>query len=166
MPLLAQHFLEKYRMETGKAVAAFSPEAMQALRRHPWPGNVRELENAVERAVVLARRPTLELTDLPESLQAGETGEALKLAGGGQRVQTDGGRSVPELAVIPALAQGWTPMPLEQAMREPERRILQAALEANHWNRQKTAADLGINRTTLYKKMRLLGLDHGEALAG
>jgi len=50
-------------------------------------------------------------------------------------------------------------MKLDEALREPERRILMRALTANGWNRQRTADQLGINRTTLYKKMRVLGLD-------
>ena len=56
---------------------------------------------------------------------------------------------------------GWRvkPTPLAQAMLEPERRIILAALQANGWNRQETARQLQINRTTLYKEMRQLGID-------
>ena len=54
-------------------------------------------------------------------------------------------------------------MPLEEALREPERRILLSALDANAWNRQKTAEQLGINRTTLYKKMKQHGIDGRDA---
>jgi DNA-binding NtrC family response regulator len=62
---------------------------------------------------------------------------------------------------VPVLSDDtpWEPIPLEQALREPERIILLKALRANDWNRQKTADDLAINRTTLYKKMRVLGID-------
>jgi DNA-binding NtrC family response regulator len=52
----------------------------------------------------------------------------------------------------------WTPQTLEDALREPERRIIRKALAANNWNRQKTSEQLGINRTTLYKKMKALGM--------
>jgi two-component system response regulator HydG len=55
IPVLAQHFLERIRRETNKPVMAIQPEAIQSLKTYPWPGNVRELENAVERAVVLAK---------------------------------------------------------------------------------------------------------------
>lgn len=58
---------------------------------------------------------------------------------------------------------GWTPMPLVEAMKEPERRILLAALEANGWNRGQTAKQLDINRTTLYKKIRQYRLDEPAA---
>ena len=54
------------------------------------------------------------------------------------------------------------PMPLEKALELPEKRILEAALNRNNWNRQATAAELDINRTTLYKKMRKYRLDVGE----
>ena len=53
-------------------------------------------------------------------------------------------------------------MPLEVALEGPERRIIEAALKRNNWNRQSTAAELDINRTTLYKKMRKYRLDVGE----
>lgn len=57
----------------------------------------------------------------------------------------------------------WTPMPLSEAMKEPEQRILLAALEANDWNRSETAKQLDINRTTLYKKIRQYRLDEPAA---
>jgi two-component system response regulator HydG len=55
IPVLAQHFLERIRQETNKPVAGINQQAINALKNYPWPGNVRELENAVERAVVLAK---------------------------------------------------------------------------------------------------------------
>jgi two-component system response regulator HydG len=64
IPLLAAHFLEKYSQETAKKVDCIDRKAMDILRNYNWPGNVRELENAVERAVVLAKTRTLGLGDL------------------------------------------------------------------------------------------------------
>ncbi len=64
IPLLAQHFLEKYRTKYGKQVEGFTPQAMRKMRRYPWPGNVRELEFAVERAVILTRTPEIWAEDL------------------------------------------------------------------------------------------------------
>ena len=147
--LLAEHFLQKLAKEAKKVVAGFSGEALAALRAYDWPGNVRELENAVERAVVLTRKPTVELADLPDTVR--EPGSGL--------VKVNGHGSTAAGDVIPALAGGWTPMPLERALEEPERRIILAALEANGWNRQETARQLDINRTTLYKKIKAYGLD-------
>jgi two-component system response regulator HydG len=65
IPILASHFLQKLAPRVGKRLEGISAEAMTLLRRHPWPGNVRELENAIERAVVLARGPELVPGDLP-----------------------------------------------------------------------------------------------------
>ena len=152
IPLLVEHFLEKYRKEVGKQVTGLSPEAMDTLRRHTWPGNVRELENAIERAVVLCSRPIVEPGDLPETVQDPQSSPFT-----GVRPLNGGGGEVSQ--VIPALRNGWTPTPLDEALREPERQILFAALEANQWNRQETARQLNINRTTLYKKIKLYGLD-------
>jgi DNA-binding NtrC family response regulator len=60
---------------------------------------------------------------------------------------------------VPALEGGWRPTPLEQALVEPERQIILRALKANQWNRQLTAQQLNINRTTLYKKIKQLGIE-------
>ena len=59
----------------------------------------------------------------------------------------------------------WTPTALEKAMEGPEKQIILAALKANNWNRQSTADQLGINRTTLYKKMKRYGLDLPDGAA-
>ncbi len=64
VPLLAQHFLEKYNARLRKDLQGIAPEAMEILVRHDWPGNVRELENTVERLVVLSSGPLLEPKDL------------------------------------------------------------------------------------------------------
>ena len=64
IPLLAQHFLNKFALENQKGDITFSPDAMDFLMKYEWPGNVRELENAIERAVVLARNSSLTAADL------------------------------------------------------------------------------------------------------
>jgi DNA-binding NtrC family response regulator len=66
IPLLAQHFLKKFAVENQKEIAGFSPEATDFLLRYDWPGNVRELENTIERAVILAQNPLIEVADLPQ----------------------------------------------------------------------------------------------------
>jgi len=66
IPLLAQHFLKKFTLENQKEVTGFSPEATDFLLNYEWPGNVRELENAIERAVILAKKPYIYFSDLPE----------------------------------------------------------------------------------------------------
>ena len=66
VPLLAQHFLKKFAVENQKEITDFSPEANDFLLKYEWPGNVRELENAVERAVILAKNSYIEVADLPQ----------------------------------------------------------------------------------------------------
>jgi DNA-binding NtrC family response regulator len=150
--LLAGHFLRRHCKEIGREVLGFTESAMSAMQRYSWPGNVRELENAIERAVVLCRRPQIDLEDLPETIQFGTS------EGSGFRVQGSGGMKIIDEDFS-------TPMSLEAALEAPERRIIEAALRRNNWNRQSTAAELDINRTTLYKKMRKYRLDVGETNA-
>ena len=144
IPMLAASFLSRYGGELGKQLTGFSPEAIEALRRYSYPGNVRELQNIVERAAVLTSSPTIGLDELPAHvLDPGAAGRVVNDT-------YEASRSADE---------PWIPMTLEEAMREPEREILLRALRANGWNRQKTSDQLGINRTTLYKKMKSLGVD-------
>mgnify|MGYP001613292034 FL=1 len=138
IPLLAEHFLAKYRAETRKDITGFTPEAIHALQRYHWPGNVRELENAVERAVVLSKGRQITPEDMPPSVL--------------EENQRPAGISAADTGVF-------TPMTLKKALEDPERRILEAALRLNNWNRQTTADMLDINRTTLYKKMKSFGLE-------
>lgn len=144
VPALAERFLESQSEQLGRTFAGFAPEAMDALRRYPFPGNVRELANIVERAAVLARGQTITLEDLPTQVVDADAPHPLMRAGGAQPVDDD---------------RPWVPMSLADALIEPERRIILKALAANDWNRTATADQLGINRTTLYKKMRSLGID-------
>jgi DNA-binding NtrC family response regulator len=130
IPLLANHFLTRVREETGKKVEGFSDEAMAALQSHAWPGNVRELQNVVERAVLLGKSPTITPVDLPRDL-AHSAPAAPKRSGG---------------------------RTLKEALELPERQIILETLQQLSWNRNATAEQLGINRTTLYKKMKRLGL--------
>ncbi|HEY7090981.1 MAG TPA: sigma-54 dependent transcriptional regulator [Tepidisphaeraceae bacterium] len=146
IPLLVNHFLKEFRKQTGREVLGFTESAMAALQRYNWPGNVRELENAVERAVVLCRRPQIDVEDLPEAIQHFQ----------GMRAESRGQNSDAQEEYFSK------PMPLAMALETPERRIIEAALKRNDWNRQLTAAELDINRTTLYKKMRKYRLDVGE----
>lgn len=137
IPLLAQHFLTEVCAETGKPMKAFNPEALAALQRYRWPGNVRELENAMERALLLSKGETLGLEDLPQQIAA-----------------------VGPLAMEPLGTRT-----LKEALAAPERQIIFEVLQSNGWNRFATAEVLGINRTTLYKKMKRLGLDESRYLA-
>jgi DNA-binding NtrC family response regulator len=138
IPLLAKHFLEQISQESGKKIHGFTEEALVALQRHRWPGNVRELQNVVERAVLLGKHDKVGVEDLPLALAAAAP-------------------------ITAAPAAGRT---LKQALEAPERQIIMEVLESNNWNRHATAETLGINRTTLYKKMKRLGLEDSPGPRG
>ena len=140
--LLAQHFLDSVAQETGRQIRGFTPEALEALRNYHWPGNVRELQNVVERAVLLGKHDEVTWEDLPAHVVSGV--RPITMAVSPRGVDPVGS------------ALGKT---LKEALEGPERAIIREVLEANDWNRNETAEQLGINRTTLYKKMKRLGLD-------
>jgi len=131
IPLLARHFLERIARDAGKRVEGFSDQALWALHGYRWPGNVRELQNAIERAVLLGKGPLIGIEDLPSNVTAS----------------------------APPMVEPVAGRTLKQAMSAPERQIILDVLEAHQWNRLATAEALGINRTTLYKKMKRLGLE-------
>jgi len=75
IPLLAQHFLNDFALENQKRITGFSPEATELLLGYDWPGNVRELENAIERAVILAKDSIITVAELPqENMSLGRSG--------------------------------------------------------------------------------------------
>ena len=144
--VLAEHFLEERGREIGREILGFSHEALAALQRYSFPGNVRELQNVVERAVVLSRGPTIGVEDLPQYVAENRP---LTLVGGPAASAAGDGEGV----------IAWAGESLAAALEAQERRILLAALNANNWNRNRTADQLAINRTTLYKKIKSFGLD-------
>jgi DNA-binding NtrC family response regulator len=125
---LALYFLGRFAAETRRRIQGFTPEALEALETHRWPGNVRELRNCIERAVVLAGGERIEVSDLALShlTAAGDTGR-----GSGSRR----GPFVP------------------QTIAEVERQHVLATLEAVGGNKTKAAAILGIERSTLERKL-------------
>jgi DNA-binding NtrC family response regulator len=153
IPLLAEAFLKKLTAETNRKVAGFTQDAMDTMRRYTWPGNVRELENAIERAVVLTKRPLIMSDDLPQQVL-----DAVQTPAGATSPATSSADHWP----LTTDHSPWVPMPLKKAIEAPEKQILLAALKANNWNRQLTAEQLDINRTTLYKKMKRYALDLPE----
>ena len=147
IPLLAAHFLESVCKETGKQVDGFSDNALDAMKTYTWPGNVRELENAIERAVLLGKDSIINADDLPTTV----SGITHTNVSAFSPVQTNK-RIGPEIRT------------LKEALAEPERQIILEALKVFNWNRLDTANALGINRTTLYKKMKRLGLEEPRIL--
>lgn len=151
---LAEHFIELYGQQLGRH-RRLTSQALSLLERYNWPGNVRELENAIERAVVLSRQVSISKDDLPERVSE---------FNGKHRDKATPSIHTPDtlpsgFIKVPALEDGWQPTSLDDALLEPERQIIQQALAANDFNRQETARQLGIDRTTLYKKIKRLGVD-------
>jgi two-component system, NtrC family, response regulator AtoC len=136
IPSLAEHFLKNVCRETGRSYDGFEPETMSVLQAYAWPGNVRELQNVIERAVLLGKGKRIAVVDLPANVM---TGKHLNL-------------------VTPTASTGHR-LTLKEALEGPERQIILQSLRENNWCRNATADQLGINRTTLYKKMRKLGLE-------
>jgi two-component system response regulator AtoC len=147
IPLLAQHFLEKFagaakfppsplaaRGAGGTRVPTLSQGAMRRLMAYSWPGNVRQLENAIERAVALgAGRPQIEVQDLPPEIQA-----------------------EPEPVTSPAVEFPDNGIDLPAYLASIERDLIHRSLERTGGNRNKAAELLRIKRTTLVEKLKRL----------
>lgn len=124
IPLLADHFLQRYAAKNLKAVTRFSPDALSTLENYAWPGNVRELEHAIERAVVLCRSDVIEAGDLPESVRKGPVGAANLLV-----------------------------LPIGTPMEEIERRVIHETLRHTQGDKTLAARLLGIAARTIYRKL-------------
>ena len=146
IPLLVQHFLERNSKALGKALAGVSEEVMAVLTAHRWPGNVRELENVIERAVILAKHARIEVEDLPDEIRFHSDANSMAVEDREEEAQAaerdqDGSTA------------------LKDALRSPERDIILRVLQEVRWNRSEAAKRLGIHRSTLYHKLRQLGID-------
>jgi len=124
IPLLIDHFIERYNRLRRREVADVSPDVLEILMRYDYPGNIRELENIIEHAFVMCRSGTIRRRHLPNHL-------------------------------LPARA---TPGDAPTSLPEAERAFLVSVLERNGWNRAATARGLGIHKTTLWRKMKRLGI--------
>jgi len=128
LPLLASHFLRRYREDVGRDVTRISPVAMEALSRHAWPGNLRELGNVVYRAMLSCDGDEIGVAHLPPALQA---------------------LVLPALPALAPPARNGAVLPL----REVEQRAIDAALVAAGGNVGEAARMLGVGRATLYRRV-------------
>ena len=129
---LADFFLHQFNQETGKPPRSFSDEASKQLQTYHWPGNVRELRNVVERAVLLTAHEIIGPQDLKLSALA----------------------SASDSGEIPAPVSPYVP----QSLEDVERQHIEATLEACQWNKSRSATTLGIERSTLDRKIRRYNL--------
>jgi len=125
IPLLIEHFVQKFADRTKRKVAGLTEEALSALSGYPWPGNVRELEHAIERALLLGKGERIEVRDLPPQLLA---------------------RSNGQISLDQALSKHYT-------IKDLEREYVKRVLEATAGNKTEAATILGVDRTTLYRKL-------------
>ncbi|MFQ5881373.1 MAG: sigma-54-dependent transcriptional regulator [Candidatus Methylomirabilales bacterium] len=149
IPLLVTHFLSLYTREDHKEV---SPEALKCLLRYHWPGNVRELENVIKRACLLARTRLILPEHFPEALQAAT------LPPGGESSTTPEGFGREVRAELKRVGEERDGQLHEHILSLVELPLLQAVLERVGGNQLKAAQLLGINRNTLRKRMRRLGI--------
>ena len=132
IPPLVNTFVQRFAKQLGKAEPTIAPEAFQKLLDYSWPGNVRELQNAIEYAVVLARNDTIGIKELPAEIQ-----------------------------LPPALQT--TPAPVRRSgvasLDDMERETILQALTQTHGNKKKAAELLGIQRPTLYNKLKRYAIE-------
>lgn len=129
IPLLADHFLNKYRKELKKNLKGIDPEAMYALINYEWKGEVRELENVIERAVIFAKDEFITIKDLPPPFRPTETFPNYFKSGS-----------------------------LEDSVKSFEREYILRTLENNQFDKEKTAEILKVGLSTLYRKMKDLDI--------
>ncbi|HKL86819.1 MAG TPA: sigma 54-interacting transcriptional regulator, partial [Treponemataceae bacterium] len=139
IPELAAGFLSTYSEKMNKKIESFSSEVFSRFFAYDWPGNIRELENVVERMVVLSQGPVLGKDLLPPELTSA-------LARGGDQF-SDSDAAVPEVTRV---------------RDEAEKDCIIAALEAHDWKRADTAAALGMDKSTLWRKMKKLDISKGS----
>jgi two-component system response regulator HydG len=144
--LLVEHFMQKYAQSSGKVVSSADPRALTALAAYPWPGNVRELENVIERAMILVSGPSLTVADLDFGRRLGMT--------------PSGGIPIGTTAEIGSAPSGEGGRSLYRRLSEQERGEIISAVERAQGNISHAARGLGINRSTLYYRMRKHGLEH------
>jgi two-component system, NtrC family, response regulator HydG len=135
IPLIAEHFLSKFKEKNKKNIKGFTPKAMDRLIRYKWPGNVRELSNVVERGVILTRSEYLNTSNLSFSRNDSESFADTEAA----------------MAVVPYPESGGS-------LAEAEKQVILNTLKTTGGNKSESARSLGITRNTLRKKLKKYGV--------
>ncbi|MBI5286888.1 MAG: sigma-54-dependent Fis family transcriptional regulator, partial [Deltaproteobacteria bacterium] len=146
IPMLVDYLLQKFQEETGLEQKALSQGAMEALKAYDWPGNVREMENILKRAALLSPNPVISIDDLalPQGVTERESIEDListRLEGFVERIEAKGRQELYQM-IMPFM----------------ERPLIRLVLKKTKGNQVKAAEILGINRNTLRKKIKELGI--------
>lgn len=132
LPLLVNHFINLYSKENHKKIKNIAETTMKILMDYDWPGNIRELENIIERAVILDTNAVIENDDLPEILV----------------------KSALSTQEMNGAAAANNANSLKDALKEPEKVYILQVMKEVGWNKKKAAKKLGVNRTTLYNKLK------------
>jgi DNA-binding NtrC family response regulator len=130
IPVLAHRFIARFAAREGLVAPEIEPEAMERLMTYPWPGNIRELQNAMEYAVIVAKRDHIGLSELPTELRSANADTATHNS-------------------------NWSG---EWRLEEQERRTIVRVLEETRGNKKRAAELLGIQRATLYAKLARYGI--------
>jgi DNA-binding NtrC family response regulator len=125
IPILIEHFMRKFSEQIHRKLEGIEPEALDALTNYHWPGNIRELEHAIERAVLLGKEARIGLQDFPPSLVA---------------------RNDHVLPLADAIAKSYT-------LKDLEKEYIMRVMETVGGNKTEAAKTLGVDRTTLYRKL-------------
>jgi len=132
IPLLVNHFMEKFDKRLRKEITEIQPEALRALMAYPWPGNVRELENVIERTMVLTERPHIDVSELPDKIRG------------------------PQASIVPPWPSQETSLKANTMVLE--KALIERALRETDNNRTRAARLLGISHPTLLSKMKTYGI--------
>ncbi len=128
IPILVEHFIDRYNRLQHKSIRAITGEALSLLMAHHWPGNIRELENVIERSFILCDKPRIGIVHLPEELTAH----------GKPKTVSASMRSARDLL---------------------DAQAIRSALERNGYNRLAAARELGIHKSTIFRKIKKLGIN-------
>jgi two-component system response regulator AtoC len=132
IPLLVNHFMEKFDKHLKKEITEIQPEALRALMAYPWPGNVRELENVIERTMVLTERSHIHVSELPDKIRG------------------------PQASIVPPWPSQETSLKANTMVLE--KALIERALRETDNNRTRAAKLLGISHPTLLSKMKTYGI--------
>jgi DNA-binding NtrC family response regulator len=133
LPMLVQHYIRSFNRELGREIREIAPEALALLSAYSWPGNIRELRNVIHRALLLRKGPMIDAPDLTFDQELS--------------VDTSGA-----LGEVPG---GTT---LEQILDRVTRQVVEAALKRYNNNRERVAQELGLSRSTLFKRLKEWGM--------
>jgi len=169
VPALAAYFLARFAAEENKAVTGFTPEVLDMLNAYSWPGNVRQLENTIFRAVVLCDEDRLGVADFPQIANA--MGIAAREPNAARAQQTPSDDTMAALSgAVNGLPSAPSPYAIGAAdtsghmrkLEELEREIIRMAIARYRGRMSEVARRLGIGRSTLYRKLKDLGLENED----